>query len=226
MDEPVPGVIEPVHWGSRLVRAEDLAYTEVAGTPVLVPADGAPVQVLTPAWAAVWAQLDGRPITDSLAVDPAALDPVDARNLIEVLRRLKAEGVVRDAEPDAGSRDPGELEAVPVRAGRVAVRLGGSVVVDPTGVTLRIIAGNPARVTVELSETAVGVAVTVRRRFRRRVIDRVEVADPNASRDDALGRFSSILAALDDRDPGATPGLVDLLAGVAERAVAPGSPPS
>jgi hypothetical protein len=50
--------VEPVHWGSHLVRAPGLAYTEVAGIPCLVRASDGVVQTLTPTWAAIWALLD------------------------------------------------------------------------------------------------------------------------------------------------------------------------
>jgi hypothetical protein len=90
--------VEPVHWGARLVRAPGVVYTEVADTPVLIRVDDAEMQPLPPAWAAVWAELDGRSVAEALDVDPARVDPITSRNLFEVLRRLKAKRLVADVD--------------------------------------------------------------------------------------------------------------------------------
>ena len=87
-----------MHWGARLVRAPGVVYTEVAGTPVLVRVDDAELQPMSPAWVSCWAGLDGRPVAEALDVDPDTVDPITSRNLIEVLRRLKAKRLIADVD--------------------------------------------------------------------------------------------------------------------------------
>ncbi len=222
------GVLEPVHWGSRLVRSDRYRYTEVDGTPVLVAPDDGDVRVLTPTWAGIWAQLDGRVVSGSLAVEPGTLDPVDARNLLEVLRRLKADGVVVDAprssEPAPGAgRDPARQVDLD---GRVDVTVAGIVSVADGHTVVRIDPNVSRVTTVRIVSSPSGPAVSVRRRWRRRRVDRVEIAGTTAAvpPDTSVDRFVAIVRALDDREVLFRPGLVDLLAELAEHAVAPGSP--
>ncbi len=218
-----PGVLEPVHWGARLVRSPDARYTEVSGTPCIVRVAHGDVQALTPIWAAIWGQLDGRPVAEALSIDPASLDPIDARNLIEVLRRLKGRGVVCDADPANPPSDGHDLDT-PARAASVEVVLRGSASRD--GSTVLIDPSSPERVLVALEDGPEGTAATIRRWLRRRRVTDVEVAGSGGrERGEAPAeRFMVIVRAIDDRSMLLRPGLVDLLAGLAERASAPGSP--
>lgn len=219
----VPEAVEPVHWGARLVRSPDCCYTEVSGTPCIVRARHGDVQALTPTWAAIWARLDGRPVADALNVDPTSLGPTDARNLVEVLRRLKGKGVVCDADPTSPPRDRHDLETLapdastPVDLRGSASRDGARLLIDPAA---------SERVTVALTEGPAGTLVTIRRRLRRRRVTDIEVAaaDGGARPERPAERLTVIVRAIEDRSVLLRPGLVDLLAGVAERAHGPGSP--
>lgn len=219
------GVVEPVHWGSRLVRTPDVVYTEVAGVPCLVRVDGV-VQALTPTWAAIWAQLDGRPVDEALDVDVSTLGPVDARNLIEVLRRLKGRGVVRDVDPADTPPPAADLSSSTVPGGSVKLTLHGTIDHghDRTDFTIDPLAAECVEVT--LVDGAEGVGVTIRRRLRKRRVGHIAVVDSTSTDDTpvAIGCFASIIRAVDDRTKLVTPGLVDLLAGLAERAASPVSP--
>ncbi|HET8931005.1 MAG TPA: hypothetical protein VFN21_10140 [Acidimicrobiales bacterium] len=219
-------MVEPVHWAARLVRAPGVLYTEVDGLPCLVRAADGLVRALTPTWAGIWAQLDGRPVAQALNIDPDALDPIDARNLLEVLRRLKGTEMVCDAGP-ADTRQPtAALDPAMVRAASVRIVLDGSIDRDRSSVGLTIEPGSTGRAVLTLADAAGTVRVTTRRRLRTRTVERVSVIDPTASGADQLaaGAFASIVKAVEDRTVLLTPGLVDLLAGLAERATAPGSP--
>lgn len=231
MSEPTAGtgdgVIEPVHWGSRLVRSASDRYTEVDGTPVLVQSDQARVEPLTPTWAGIWARLDGQVVTDALGVDPDRMDPVDARNLLEVLRRLKASGSVVDASDGVASgpdHDPSRQEPL---EGWAEVPFTGSVSRDGRRWMLDLDPEGSTVVTVRLHSTASGPTLSVRRRLRRRRIDQVRVGPrpgscPPAT---ALERFVGIIGSVRDRTALVRPALVDLLAALAERADEPGSLP-
>lgn len=218
-------VIEPVHWASRLARTPGVLYTEVAGIPCLVRASDGRVKALTPTWAAIWAQLDGRPVTEALSIEPDTLDPVDTRNLVEVLRRLKGMEVVCDADPTSPPR-PADLGSPAAPGGSVKIALSGSIHRDRDRVELAIEPGSTERAVVKLTDAVGAVRVTTRRRLRTRRVDHIALIDSTAPDADqvAAGSFASIIKAVDDPSVLVTPGLVDLLAGLAERATAPGSP--
>lgn len=221
-----PRAITPVHWGAPLRRAEGFSYTEVGGTPVIVdPVDQA-IQPLPPLWASIWASLDGSPVADALEVDVAAMKPVDARNLLEVLRRMKAIGVIADVDPqDRSGSGPAVSAQVDLdRAIDVTVR--GSTTRSDRVTTLLIDPAGTNHVTVRVRGTASGIHLGTRSWLRRRVIDRVEVAAALRSSftDATVDRLAAIVEAVDDARVFTTPGVVDLLAGIAERATAPVSP--
>lgn len=220
----MPLVVEPVNWRARLVRSDGVRYTEVGGLPVVVQCATGEVRGLGPGWVATWASLDGRPVADALGIDPDELAPTDARNLIEVLRRLKADGLIRDADPREPAHERHDLDAVtPTRS---TVTVAGAARFTRDGTMLTITPDASGTVGIELRETPRGVVVAVRRRLRRRLIDRIEVVPPVPGSPTAARNFAGIVRAVTDREELLKPGLVDLLAGVAERAVAPGSPPS
>ena len=227
MLEARTGAVEPVHWHARLLRTPSIIYTEVAGIPLLVDTTDAAVHPLTPAWAALWAQLDGRPILESLNVNPDLLTPVDARNLIEVLRRLKALGVIVDADPNAALLPSPDLTNNPT-SNRVTITLRGSIEAEGQSTSL-LIGSASEQVKLRLEDTARGIVVCHRRRFRYRAIDSIHVApqhgsdqapspEPADASEAAAQTFAAIAQAFDDPAVLLTPGLVDLLAGLAERA--------
>ncbi len=228
MVEPPAGVTEPVHWDAPLVRAPEIGYTEVDGTPVLVHTRTGEIHPLTPTWSAVWATLDGRPVRRSLGIDPDTMSLIDRRNLIEVLRRLKAQGLIVDATGESGvegDRDV-DLIAPPPIDGPVTVGVRGHTTRIDGAWTLRIEPDAPGYRRLRMIQRGADVDVDFRRRLRRRVVERVEV-DYGPSRPDveaAVEAFATIVAAVLDRTALTTPGLLDLFAGLAERATAPGSP--
>lgn len=221
------GAIEPVHWGARLIRSTAHVYTEVGGTPLLIRADDGDVQVLTPTWAAIWARLDGRPVSESLGVDPAGMDPVDGRNLIEALRRLKAAEVVVDVDPTATSTaEAGDPFGQDTLSGHVDLVFDGSVTRQRRSTSLTVDAGADVPVGVRVTMSPQGPILWVRRRFRRRVVDRFAVVDTGRGRTPTtpVDVFVTLVRALGDRSVLVRPALVDLLAELAEHAAAQGSP--
>jgi hypothetical protein len=88
--------IEPVHWQARLRRSPTVRYTEVGGLPVLCDVEDRSVRVLNAPTVALWARLDGRPLADAVGVADGAWTDEELRSVIEVVRRLKASGVVED----------------------------------------------------------------------------------------------------------------------------------
>lgn len=223
--------IEPVHWGARLARTPGMRYTEVAGMPVLVRVDDADPQPLPAAWAACWASLDGRPVAEALDVDPAALDPVTARNLIEVLRRMKARGLVVDVAPDAPtptsafndlSAQPGAGPIDVAVRGVVRVTPDGAVVTVPTPDRLRsassadhFTAGERGSVIIRLDDTDGVVRATVET-TPLAAIELDEPIEPLDETERCILTFAAVLDALDDRSVLTRPGCLDLLAALAE----------
>lgn len=252
--------VEPVHWGARLVRAPGVVYSEVAGTPVLVRVDDAELQPLPPAWAGCWAALDGGPIAEALGIDPSGIDPITSRNLIEVLRRLKAKRLVADVGslgPDDRARaladDPTDQPA----SGPTDLTLHGRLEHHEHGTTLTIAAPpgfGPPRdggappddvppddaVTVHLTDVDGSLAATVAgapvhvvcagtsaSAARPPTGQRGSSSDSLPAPEDVAGptgaeaerrvlALAGLLAALDDPERLAEPGLVDVLAALAE----------
>lgn len=221
VSDGAPGLIEPVGWGSRLAPSPDFCYTEVDGVPILVrPADAA-VEALTPTWAVLWAQLDGRTLSEALGTGPEMLAPADARNLIEVVRRLKAAELIRDVADTGPSPVHPERQERPPSV--VRCTLGGRIVTNQGPTTLMIDQHDAVDLDVELRQTPAGATLTFRRRLRRRrMIDRLVVNVESSDR--AVDRFVGMVRALRDRAVLVTPGVVDLFAELAERASAPESP--
>lgn len=259
--------VEPVHWGARLVRAPGVVYTEAAGTPVLVRVDDAEMQPLPPAWAAVWAALDGRTAADALDVDPSTVDPITSRNLIEVLRRLKAKRLVADVDslgPDDQKASTTPFPDDQPVAGPTDVVLCGHLAHSPDAAVLTLPAHPALRpsahrsvpaspdpatspkpdpsppsstddstspsgpldgdltdpVTVHLVEADGIVLATVDREPVAIVTASPVAVAPDGADGDALrclSRLADLLAALDDPTCLAEPGVVDLLAALAEQ---------
>lgn len=220
-----PILVEPVHWNARLIRSDDACYTEVDGVPCVVLADSGAVQALTPTWAAIWAQLDGRPVRVALGVDPDTMDATDARNLLEVLRRLKAKGIAQDSGDSSTPRLHPSLAAT-ATVDRVELALRGHIEVERRSIDLTVDPGVDRRVVVTLVDRDDGLEVSIRRRFRRRPVDHLSVTDSTARTAPvaAAERFNALVTAMEDRTQLRTPGLVDLLAALAEHATPPGSP--
>ncbi len=209
--------IEPVSFTARLVRAPGAFYTEVDATPVVVVVDKAAVQPLTPNWATAWAALDGRPVAEALGIDPTALDAVAARNIIEVLRRLKAAGLVCDAASLRSGETTDSVAEQPA-AGLLVLALHGRV--EPTSDALGIVLGPSGPDTVQLSlrEGADGLVASTPDGPVTSVV--VAASPRNASRAavDAVARLQGIVSAVADPGVLAEPGAIDLLAAFAELA--------
>lgn len=99
--DPDDGMIEPVHWGARLVVADDARYTEVGGAAVAVLAAQVRIVQVTGDMAALVTRLDGRPVRDALAELLSGWDDAERRRVIELLRRCKTLGLLRDAPAGA-----------------------------------------------------------------------------------------------------------------------------
>ncbi len=211
-----PEPIEPVSFAARLVRAPDVAYTEVAGTPVVVAIEAQAVQPLTPAWAFAWAALDGRPVSEALDIDPATLDAVAARNVIEVLRRLKAAGLVCDAGSLGASRPSGPVVEQAV-SGELVLELHGRAVeaASGPGLVLELEPSNPDTVLLSVRDGDAGVAVSI----GGEPVLRVEVpATIPEGPVDAVARLHGIVVSVAEPAVLSAPGAIDLIAAVAELA--------
>lgn len=230
--------VEPVHWGARLVRAPGVVYTEVAGTPVLVRVDDAELQPMSPAWVSCWAGLDGRPVAEALDVDPDTVDPITSRNLIEVLRRLKAKRLIADVDslsPDDRAAATSAFPDDQPVAGPTDIVLRGHLAESPDGPILTLpaptasLAGDevdhglgdtrPDLLTVHLAEvngtltpSIVGAKLTIVTESR----PEIGAGGPDGDASRCIHMLANLLAALDDSSCLAAPGVVDLLAALAE----------
>lgn len=216
--------VEPVSFTARLVRAPGVQYTEVDGTPVVVAVEDLAVQPLSPVWAAAWATLDGRSVAEALELDPDTLEPVTRRDVIEVLRRLKAARLVCDAASvgTSGGASFGDDDLHPSAVVHAALSFLGSttepqgtdgirLVVDPRGEEV---------VTVTLHDATDGFTAAV----EEATVDEVLVVDPTPDAvrgpvDPAVAALTQLVAAIVDVADLRPPGTVDLLAALAERAV-------
>lgn len=227
--------VEPVRWGARLVRAPGVVYTEVAGTPVLVRVDDADLQPLPQAWAACWAALDGRPVGESLEVNPETIDPITSRNMIEVLRRLKAKRLVVDIG-SLGSDDRSEaLTGDPTTQSTAVptdVALHGRLEQTANGPLLTLAApptfsersepdvGQDEVVIVHIEDADGSLNASVAGAALRVVFEVAPTGPPPESPEGAercVLALASLLAALDDPSCLADTGVVDLLAALAEQ---------
>ncbi|MBS1849028.1 MAG: hypothetical protein JST73_12200 [Actinobacteria bacterium] len=218
-------IVEPVHWGAHLVRSPEVSYTEVDGTPVVVRWVDREVEALTPTWAALWGRLDGRGVAEALDVDPGTLDPVTARNLLEVLRRFKADGLVDDAV-DGGPTSHTESLAAGASASKpMPTSFTADLVVASGTVTLRLGPTIDGRIQATLDQIDGDPRIRVGRRGRRRTVTDVEVTFDDPTFDDEstapIRRFVELVRAVDPPDTSDRARLTDLLAGIAERAHAP-----
>ncbi len=218
---------EPVHWGSQLVRATSVFYTEVAETPVLIDAKVAEVQTLTPVWAGVWGALDGRPVAEVLQVDPTTMPPVDARNLIEVLRRLKARGLIVDVAALEGSGAQ-DLDTTEPSTAKLHCTFLGAVVRHGKERTLHLDNTEHEAISVVLYERDGTTQVVHGGRFRKKWINQVSIGAEVLHGGDVtpVGFLGAIVRCVSDRSLLTQPGMVDLLAGLAERATTPESIPA
>lgn len=118
--------LEPVHAQARLRRSPDVRYTEIRGAPVLCNTDDRSVHAFGAATVLLWAGFDGRPLTEVAGVAPAS---PKWRDLVEVVRRFKASGLIEDVPA-------GEVEALPDLAAPVPIvtslRIWGAWADDPT----------------------------------------------------------------------------------------------
>lgn len=218
--------LEPVTWRSHLMRSPLVVYTEVAGTPVLVDTESAEVQTLTPVWASIWAALDGRAIGDVLDVHELELTATELRNLLEVLRRLKARQLIVDVAKDA----PVDLWTIADGTfhGRQIVTFNGTVVRTNKRTELNVGNAGERSVSVGLQSVGATTNVTVKKRFRTQRIAQVNVVSDFASGDLELpeSRLGVLARALRDRSVLTIPGVIDLFAGLAEAAHAPALEPA
>jgi len=99
--DPPPPLLAPLHPTRSVVTPADGArYTEVDGVAVLCLVDDRSVHVLTADGAALWGQLDGRRSLGEIRAGLGVVDPTSrADATVELVRRLRAVGLVRDVDP-------------------------------------------------------------------------------------------------------------------------------
>ncbi len=123
----------PVGPSSRMRRRTGMAYTEVAGSPVLCDPDSRSLHELSPAAAALWGQLDGRRL-DALGDDEAGR--WSQLEVVELVRRLRVLDLVEEvdhatdgsSEVGAGPEQPAApLVAAAIREPVEPVELAGRV---------------------------------------------------------------------------------------------------
>jgi hypothetical protein len=213
-----------VSFTARLVRAPGVQYTEVDGTPVVVAVEDLAVQPLSPVWAAAWATLDGRSVAEALELDPDALEPVTRRDVIEVLRRLKAARLVCDAASigTSGVTPFGDDDLHQSTAVHAEMSFLGSTTAqsEAGGVRLVVDPGGEEVVTVTLHDTSDGCSAVV----EGTSVDEVVVVDPTPDAvqgptEPSVAALTQLVAAILDAADLRPPGAVDLLAALAERAV-------
>ena len=127
-----PRLLAPVTADSRVVRRPGVSYSEVAGVPVLWEPRTRTLHELSPAAAALWGALDGRPLREVVGV--LATEGTSASTLVgevvEAVRRLRVLGVAEDSDED----DPAPVVEAGVPA--TSVRLRGTLVPAPGGAQL------------------------------------------------------------------------------------------
>ncbi len=97
--QPLPA-LEPVHLGAHLTRTPGVAYTEVGGQPVLCQPTERRLHPVAPAFAAIWARLDGGTLADAvrdaIGTEATQVGTAAHRATIEAVRRAKAAHLVSD----------------------------------------------------------------------------------------------------------------------------------
>lgn len=114
--------IEPVHWGAKLRRSPDTIYTEVGGEAVLCRTVARSLHIANEVVVGLWLLLDGRPLSEATESVAAEWSDADRRRVIEVLRRLKAVGLIEDAPAGADPADLPELDVMAAAPARLSVR--------------------------------------------------------------------------------------------------------
>ena len=192
-------VVEPVSWQARLRRSPDVLYTEVAGLPVLCDPSDRVVHVLNLESVGLWVRLDGRPVADVVGEAREAWDAAGQRAVLDLLRRLKAVGLVEDAPRADADADADAAYGAPV-ASVTSLRVRGHL----DGSRLVLARGS------EASERVVAVAdpprsVVLPERLQAGLAGYPEVL-----------AFAGWARAVVDVEELARPGVLDALAGLAE----------
>lgn len=216
-------VIEPVHWRARLIRSSDVVYTEVGGVPVLVGIPEGTVTILTPTWAAIWARLDGRTVVEALGIDETALEPVDARNLIEVIRRLKAADLIHDFNGSVSPTDLSEVDRQSRLEDVTTIVCKGDASLDDETAVVTLDPEASTQITLQVADGSTSTQWWLQDHARRAPVARFVVADAPNTPSGSPARFVTVIGALTDPSVLVRPGLGDLLAELAERADAPES---
>jgi hypothetical protein len=106
-------------------------YSEIGGSPVLWEPVTRVLHELTPAGAGLWASFDGRTLAEIVAGAAGSMAPDDRirfeREAVEVVRRLRAVGLVEDLGDGSPPRDDGSTGVPPS-----VVRLLGRPAAVPT----------------------------------------------------------------------------------------------
>jgi hypothetical protein len=202
-------LVEPVSGCSVVVPVAGVLYTEVDDQAVLCRAQGRVVLRISPAAAYIWGLCDGHRSVDDIAgaLDANAGAP-DLTAVVELARRLRALGLMQDADGSVPAQPASEAVVRPI------VRLRASVVpgLDGGGCTLRL-GGVPG------AEPAQG-AVTIRFDGERvtaagQELVRAEVEGVRAERLRPFEVFELLVQATDDGSF-EQPGIADELASLAE----------
>lgn|GEM_PF-2978942 len=193
-----PRLLEPVGLGSRVGPCPGVRYSEIDGSPVLWEPATRVLHELTPAGAGLWASFDGRTLAE--IVDDATGSMMAGerarfeREAVEVVRRLRAVGLVEDLEDASAAPDLGPTGVPPS-----VLRLAGRVATGPWTEGVAVVLapavgadGEPASTFVEIDVTATMV---------------VAVSDPRAGTGAEPRGVVALHTVLDDR--GERPGADD-----------------
>lgn len=207
--------IEPVHWGAKLRRSPDTIYTEVAGEAVLCRTMARSLHVANEVVVGLLLLLDGKTLAEATEPVSAEWSDADRRRVIEVLRRLKAVGLIEDASADADPADLPDLDEVAAAPTQLVVRATVHQVDSST--VLELHSGSDDGDAVELTLEP-GAAISLG--ANGDVIDRIIVMpEPDvAVLNDPLRPLDALSVWVDSLvEPDlAEPGVLDGLAGLAE----------
>ncbi|MBS1847344.1 MAG: hypothetical protein JST73_03615 [Actinobacteria bacterium] len=221
--DPQRPMLQPVHWGARLGVAPDACYSEVGDSAVAVLCGSAQVLRLSGDLAALVVKLDGRPLAESLADELASWGAQDRRRAIEVVRRLKVLGLLYDV-PDGEQVTPPDWATEPAIASDVtlAAAVATSAPATSAGAVIHLGMATTATratstVTLAIDQPVAGLVLPVDETRPTRVVPGLADPSPDAPESpDAIDVLVALVSAVTPRSTLAEPGVVDLLALIAE----------
>jgi hypothetical protein len=106
---PVANLRQPVGPTSRLRPRPGVRAVEIDGHPALADAETGTHHLVSPAVTEIWSLLDGRTLCQ-LALDTGCDDRDRFVELTELLRRLRAFGLLEDVDVDADDGDDADAD--------------------------------------------------------------------------------------------------------------------